>query len=433
MFRITLDIEQHYNTLLENNQGYLRALAFLQYPIYCIHATILDSTPDELEILDKAILDLVKDNPTDANSISTILGVSKRAIENRIIKLENEELVENGKSITTKGRLFITEGSEKRYSRKDIDIYLDGTNNRPVSKNLAWYYSSHFISEEYYNFFTKDDGQVIIQRPFAPDLVHEPISEEKIKTSIESLNEDQKSRFGIPIGLEKIESMSYTLLTLPLLVSLSDDGKPVKQITNGLSLSGENEPITEIKKILEAKIQGLLVQLNPSKNHGPTIGTNWFEADNNDFGNNRLFYITEDEFKEFIEIEYSLTGLENENIICDKNELVLVITKKLLDRTRDKKSIIINLLRGRDYISRNPLHGVWKLFITFKTTDVLVQEICELYALCKEYDFSPPLEEVLTMKNNMKGNFRKNLIDLELNGILEKIDMKLFMNDPSEA
>lgn len=434
MFRINLDIEQHVKTLLENSQGDLRAIASLQYPICCIHATILDSTPDELEKLDKAILEVIKDNLIDSMSIASILGVSKRSIEYRLTKMQNEGFVTDESTITIEGALFISEGSEKRFLRKDIDIYLDGTNNKLLSKELTMSYSSNFISEEYYNIVTRDNGETSIHRPFAPDLVHEPIIEYTIKKTIESLNEDERTKYGISLGLEKIESISYTLLTLPLLISLSDNGKPIKQITNGLSPSGDNQPIIEIKRTLESKVQGLLIQLKPNSIDKPIIYTNWFEIDNNDFGQDRLFHFTEEDFKTLLRIEYGIINLKDENINCGKNELSINITKSNLDHISDKKTIIKNIIRGRDYLHRNPLYnGVWKLFISFKTTDELVQEMCDIYSVYTEYNYSPPIELLLKIKEEMKGNFRRILIYLEMHHIMEKIDMNSFMFDPNQV
>lgn len=435
MFRINLDIERHATTLLDNGYGDLRAIAFLQYPIYCIHATILDSTPDELEKLDKAILDLVKENLIEPMSIATILGVSKSLIENRLKKMQNEGFIkhENPLSITNAGILFLSEGSEKRYIRRDLDIYLDGTTNKPLSKDLAWYYNSNFLSEDYYNIITKGNGDSYIERPFAPDLVHEPIVVDSIIEGIESLNENERAFCGIPLGLEKIESMSYTLLTLPLLISLADNEKPIKQITNAHNLSGDNNPILEIKKILEPAVQGILIQLRPNRNEGPIIHTNWFEVDNNDFGLGRIFHFPEEDFISLLESEYDLKYIEDKHIKCQKNELTVYITKTILNSAIDKKRIIRNIIRGRDYISRNPLqNGVWKLFISFKTKDELVKEMCEIYSTFTSFSYSPPLDLLLKMKEDIKGNFRRILVDLEMHQILEKIDMQTFMYDPEK-
>ena len=55
MALFNLDIERYYQTKSEEGIE-LKSIAYLQYPIYCIHATIMDSTPDPLEKLDKAII-----------------------------------------------------------------------------------------------------------------------------------------------------------------------------------------------------------------------------------------------------------------------------------------------------------------------------------------------------------------------------------------
>ena len=63
MALFSLDIERYYQAQIEEGCE-LKSIAYIQYPIYCIHATILDSTPDPLEKLDKAIVKCVLVNGT---------------------------------------------------------------------------------------------------------------------------------------------------------------------------------------------------------------------------------------------------------------------------------------------------------------------------------------------------------------------------------
>ena len=49
----SIDIDRFYDELVEKGQQ-LKGIFCIQYPIYCIHANIIDVTPDPLDNLDRA-------------------------------------------------------------------------------------------------------------------------------------------------------------------------------------------------------------------------------------------------------------------------------------------------------------------------------------------------------------------------------------------
>ena len=84
MALFNLDIERYYQTKSEEGIE-LKSIAYLQYPIYCIHATIMDSTPDPLEKLDKAIIRCILfDDQMSSLDIAQFLSVQRRGIQFRI-------------------------------------------------------------------------------------------------------------------------------------------------------------------------------------------------------------------------------------------------------------------------------------------------------------------------------------------------------------
>jgi hypothetical protein len=58
----SIDIDRFYDELVEKGQQ-LKGIFCIQYPIYCIHANIIDVTPDSLDNLDRAIVDFLISKP----------------------------------------------------------------------------------------------------------------------------------------------------------------------------------------------------------------------------------------------------------------------------------------------------------------------------------------------------------------------------------
>lgn len=90
----SIDIDRFYDELVEKGQQ-LKGIFCIQYPIYCIHANIIDVTPDPLDNLDKAIIDFLIAKPDFTPfQIASLMGTSKVLIEQRISKLLSDEFFE---------------------------------------------------------------------------------------------------------------------------------------------------------------------------------------------------------------------------------------------------------------------------------------------------------------------------------------------------
>ena len=77
----SLDIERYYQELEVKGQ-HLKGLFCIQYPIYCIHATITDSTPEALDNLDKVILDFFSRKTSFTTfQIACLMGTTKLLVE----------------------------------------------------------------------------------------------------------------------------------------------------------------------------------------------------------------------------------------------------------------------------------------------------------------------------------------------------------------
>ena len=114
MALFNIDIERYYKK--QADDGFeLKSIAYIQYPIYCIHGTILDSTPDPLEKIDKTIIKtLLIKKDISILEIAQLLSVHKKVIELRINKMKNEEIKGNKTfTITEQGSAVMIEGTEK--------------------------------------------------------------------------------------------------------------------------------------------------------------------------------------------------------------------------------------------------------------------------------------------------------------------------------
>lgn len=452
MEKFNLNIDQYFEELKLAGDGELRAISCIQYPVYCIHAKIIDTTPEELDKLDKAILGLLKSSLMETISIANILGLSKRLVENRMEKMAGESFISaDRRSLTEDGIDFLENGSEKRYRKKEIDVYLDGATLNPLNKEFSRQNKTYLISENDYFTKTYQNGDTQIQKDFAPDLVHSPINLDKLKNLVSEVPEKEREKLGIPNGLDEIVSFSFTLLSLPILISLSDRGLPQKQVTNGYSHLGDPKSIIQIKESLETQLHGLMIQLKVDskfdENHNtntnfPNVFNNWFEIDKNDFGQNRIFSFSKDDFIILLRQHYGIKTVDTDNIYCKENELVVNVTKEMLlsldsnesnqltKQSFSKKKLIENVLRKRDYIPYNPTFGIWILFISFDSNDEYVLSIKQVLETYQDSDKKTVVDELLKIENSITVPMRDILKTLELYHVQEEIDINKYMFNP---
>lgn len=433
MVNFNLNIEQFDIALKGNGFGELRSIAFLQYPIYCIHSKIIDSTPEPMDKLDKVILNLLRTESLLAEDISTLLGLSKNLIEKRMLILKDENLISFGSvnKLTEGGIEFLTNGTdEKRRKIRNIDIYLDGVNLVPMPKEFQRFHSNDLISEEKYTYRTRKNGDTVMEKFFAPDMVHAAFSAEEIKNKIVDIPVENRTEYDIPEGLESIETISFTRLTFPVVISLSDSGENVyKTIANGYKHDGRTENISIISKELTGKISNFNVLLNSD----PYIKfkNNWAELDKSDYGKDRLFSISREDFKIALEKKYRIRELKSKNVKCTSSELQLFVSKEIIKNSLRKRKLAGNLLRKRDYIHSNSINnGVWLVFVSFISADNYTKELCKILDKYKNTSKKEFKKFLVELPENYSGFIREYLKDLELQDIQEEIDMELFLFNP---
>lgn len=93
MSRFSIDKDKFYDAFSKMNRQ-LKGVFCIQYPVYCIHSEISDSSPDPLDNLDKVIFEFLKiKSDFSSFQIGSIIGTSKALVELRIEKLVIDKLL----------------------------------------------------------------------------------------------------------------------------------------------------------------------------------------------------------------------------------------------------------------------------------------------------------------------------------------------------
>lgn len=437
-----LDIERYFQA--QKELGYdLKGIVCLQYPIYCVHANIVVSTPDPLEKLDMAIMNclLLKQSITKVE-ISKFLSISSSVVKYRIDKMIGEGLLSKEKKlvITEDGRRIILEGKDKRLQLKSYDFYLDGIDFQPLpNKFYDLKYRSAFISEDYYTYYTDHNGKIQTSKPFNPSVVHEPIEKDKVLRHIFFIKSEERINYQIPEGLEEVRSIDFTKMTFPLLVALlTKDGKPYRKVIDGFSSKGEQDFLVLFQAKLSDRLNNLELRLETYEDKKTeekkfTFTTNWNEIDIKS-NEPRLYFVAKEDLKFAFKFLYKLDSIDDINIINTEYEIGLKLTDNLFTiKNPAKVEVIRHLLRGRDYkFGKFYTSGVWIYFINFATEGDLIKALIETYEFLKEAKTRDLLIKDIILCLQRNNNWRTILVILEEYDILEYIDIDQHMFNPKE-
>jgi len=449
----SIDIDRFYDELVEKGQQ-LKGIFCIQYPIYCIHANIIDVTPDPLDNLDKAIIDFLITKPDFTPfQIASLMGTSKVLIEQRISKLLNDDLIieEDDKCLLSSlGVKVYKEKKQVRQHKHSYDFYLDGLTLEPLQKVFYGYYSSRFISEHdsYYRTIEKGDniGETYLVRPFGPDLVHTPPEKNKVIENIFNIDVEERSTFAIPTGLNEINNISFTKLSLQLLVSVSSgDNGLIKQVIDGFTiyslsdnisyydalrrniLSFENNIKDKIEN-LEFKINIPLFRADRKEQLKPMLASNWQEIDKFKSSQNKCFSFSSEDLIRVINEIFMINPVIEESIVNESSEIVIDINKKMLLNSPNRHKLINDMIRQRDYKFGNVDNNVFLLYIYFISSDDFVNQVVQFKKILTNINPNEVNNEWI--KNNhpeLLENFRQLLIASGEYEALEKLDIEKHM------
>lgn len=431
-----LDIERYYQT--KNEEGFeLKSIAYLQYPIYCIHATILDSTPDPLEKLDKAIIKcILLNNEMSSLDIAQFLSVQKRGVELRIEQMKSEGLIKgkNRLSVTELGRDILVFSKEKRLQKRQHNFYLDGIDFKPLSNELySAKYLRSFYNENEFTYYTNSRGETKSYKPFKPNIVHEPLIKEKVLENIFNIPKNEREFWAIPLGLEEIETIDFTKMSMPVLVGLlKKENKLFRELLDPLNVTGDSTKINSIESKIYDKIQKIELRINTwiyDEKENFSFASNWTEIDKEIEGE-RLQFVTNEDLKKALKEIYYIETLSDVNIINTDFEIGLNVTEELIHNIKsNRRKFLGNLLRTRDaFIDFSTSQGIWTVFIKFITESEFVKALMEIFYVLKTAKTKGLKDDNVIQKLLEYNIYRKALIFLEEFELLEKIDINQHMH-----
>jgi hypothetical protein len=431
-----LDIERFILAQKELGKD-LRGIACIQYPIYCLHAEIEDISPDPLDSLDSSIAKIYDSVTTNHVAISSFLSVPASGVKARIRHFEeNDYINENKTGLSQYGYNSLITCEEKKVKRKSHDFYIDGISFNPMSDVFySRKYKQVTVDEMGFTFYTDNTGNVRSYNAFSPSIVHTPFDKDEALKIILSTSEEDRKSLNIPLGLQSIEKINFVKMTFPILIGLFEkDGKASKEIFDGFNSLGESEHLETIKKSILSRVENIELRLNIKRdNHSNEFydfdfSSNWNEIDiiNEE---NKLFWVSKEDLKSALENHYSISDIPIESIINSENEIGINVTKSILTKATNKRDLINNMRRGRDYQMTNKFlrTGVWVTFFSFHSADEYCSELLELLEFIDSAKSMSFEIEQYVQKFSQYKEYREMLIFIEEYELLEELDMSLNM------
>jgi hypothetical protein len=445
----SIDIEKIYEELQQSGQK-LKGLFCIQYPIYCIHANITDNTSDPLDNLDKTIAEFLRHKPDFTSfQIGSLMGTSKTLVESRISKMIRDGLLLPEAEICKLSELGVEvflDRSKVRPHKISYDFYMDGVTLQPLRKIFYTYYASKLISEDDSYFRTNAAGETYEERPFGPDLVHTPPHKSVIIDNISKIAESEREQFSIPIGLQHIEDISFTKLSLQILVAVSSNGSGLKkQLIDGFPIYSLSENISYYEaarrnvRIFEENIKNRIENLefkiiipaareDRQEQPKPILSTNWQEIDKYKDSRNKCFSFTNEDLLKVVEKTFQINYVREESIVNLDTEILINITKKTLLGSNNRQKLVGNLIRERDYRIGNIENNVFLMYLYFTTTDEFVKKVIEFKKIIAGYRREQiTLSWIQSRLPEFETNYRQLLIAAGENLLLEKLDMEKHM------
>lgn len=450
MSNFSIDIEKYYEELSAMDRQ-LKGIFCIQYPIYCIHSEISDSTPDPLDNLDKVIVDFIKVKPDFSSfQIGSIIGTSKALVELRLDKLISDGLLtkENKKySLTKKGVSVFDTKTQLRLHKQSYDFFIDGITFKPLPKVFYNYYKSKLINE-YYSFYKTNPKtrERYVIRPFAPDLVHTPPEKNQISELIFAVDIEQREDFGIPNGLQSIDEISFTKMSFQILVSVSKSKNGlIKELIDGHAIYSIGEELTYYETLrknvkifdstLKERIQNLEFKLiipfqkrESSEKPTPNLTSNLPEIDRYKESANKCYNFSKEDLLAFIEVIYGLKHIDQDSLVNEDDSVEINIRKKTLEESPNRQKLVSDLIRQRDYrIFNNSLErNVFLFYLYYSTDDNAIKELIGFIELIKKYQkFS--FADFLRSHSEYNEKIRPYLILAGEYDLLEKYDIEKHM------
>lgn len=427
MIHFFLNIEKFYEAELENGFE-VQAVACIEYPIIHVIARTLETMEEEYDQLDKFIVQSA--NNHDGFSIqqySELTGLGEGVFAYRAEELVKQEYISFEKGIVkpiAKGFDFLNDPFFEREIEKTRSFILDGVTHEPLR--------SYFYKDGKENLISEDERDSWGNKLFNPAIIHNPptknLAELILKIPIE-----ERMLYSIPTHLKEIKDYDFVLMTypLPIVLSKTKDGEINKKIIDGFTRIANAEDIAIWQKKLEneiSKTEVIIEERNLEREGAKSkkihFKSNW--GNTRTAVDGRIFNITKDKLKHFIQKLFGLETINENNIFQNDNEIKIKIDKAVFESEgADKTKILEACVRGRDYSRQYEGIGIWLVFLKVSIADNFIQELVDLHKLLEE---ETSLVDLLSHYSNNYKVLRQNLIAIERLDELEELDIYLFLH-----
>ncbi|QHI38658.1 hypothetical protein IMCC3317_40520 [Kordia antarctica] len=416
----------------------LKAIVSIQYPIYYIHAEIVDTKPHVLYELDKVVVNSSKVLKSfDNDNIAKLLSLPSSVIKSRKAYLQHNEYIDKNDVLNGLGENYISTEEEKMEHHISQDFVIDGISLKPLPQELYNYnYKDEYIFESDYDHYTNKNGETVSRRPFSPDLTHQPIQKDIIEKNLLTVAVSERGNYNIPIGLKTLSSLSYSVCTLPIFIGLFENNGVLKRkLINGFDSLGRNDDLKVFLPNLEKRITNLELRLNEwgfkDGNSRLNFESNWREIDLKR-EEDKLFFFSKEDLKNFFNQNYQIVknekswkeDIELEDVFYEANSLGIIVTCSVFEKARFKKELLANVKRRSDYyLQKNTTSGVWTIFFDMIQGDDFIRDTIEFSSLIDDLRNERFPKEKILAKIITYKNYRKILVALEEYRLLEEIDI----------
>lgn len=427
MIHFNLNIDLFYDFELKNDSE-VKAIACIEYPVLHIIAKTLETMEEEYDELDKFIVQTTyKHEGFSIQQFSELTGLGSGVFDYRAEELIQQQYIsitDETISPIEKGMEFLNDPTFEREIEKTRSFLLDGVTHQPLKSYFYKDGKDYLISEE-----EKDSYG---NKLFNPSIIHNPPSK-SIQQLILNIPVEERLRYNIPVGIKEIKNYDFVLMTYPLTIVLSKtkSGKTQKRLVDLNGFYADEECVSHWQKSFEDeinKVEIIIEERDVTRNEATTrkihFKNNWAKTRTAD--GNRIFNITKDKLKHFIQKLYGLQSVDENNIFLNDQEIKIKVDKKLFESEgADKKKLIESCLRERDYYRQYEGIGVWLVFLKVIIADDFIQGLVDLHKLLLA---ETPLVDLLSHYSNDYNVLRQNLITIERFDKLEELDIYLFLH-----
>jgi hypothetical protein len=428
MIQFNLNIDLFYEYELKNNSE-VKAIACIEYPILHIIAKTVETMQEEYDELDKFIVQTAyKYGGFSKMHFSDLTGLGIGVFDFRVKELIKQQYISLSDDLISpieKGLQFLNDPTFERQIERTRSFLLDGITLQPLK--------GHFYKDGKENLISAEEKDLWGNKLFNPAIIFNPPSKQ-VQQSILDIPVDERSHYNIPVGLKGIKDYDFVLMTYPVAIVLSraKSGIAKKKLVDLNGFYADEESVTQWQKSLQdeiGKMEVLIEEKDVTRNEATTKRTqfknNWGKTRTAD--SNRIFNITKDRLKYFIQKLYGFKSIEGKSIFLNELEVGILVDRNLFESEgTDKKKLIEACLRKRDYYRQNAGTGIWLIFLELKIVDEFIQGLVDLHKLLLREETS--LMDLLSNYNNNYKVLRQHLIAIDRYDKLEELDIYLFIH-----